>query len=188
MNCDRVHEELELSFGARAISAEVAEHLGHCEACRAYHEELLSLMSDLGEDENVGISPAAIEQTIRAVERRIAPARPTSITTSTWVRPLLRFAAAAAVVLFAYGAYQLGLMQSGGSENRSATGAASAAGNLVSMLQSDVDTSMDDNMVSVLIDEYSSGASLGASEALIGDITEDEMKYLEKNFEVGDLL
>lgn len=170
------------------MSAEVAEHLGHCESCRAYHDELLSLMSDLGEDENVGISPAEIERAVHAVERRIAPARRAPVISSIWVRPLFRFAAAAAVVLFAYGAYRLGLMQSAGVDNQSATSVTSATGNLVSMLQSDVDTTMDDNMVSVLIDEYSSGANLGASEALIGDITEDEMKYLEKNFEVGDLL
>ena len=59
---------------------------------------------------------------------------------------------------------------------------------MTAFVQSDDVTEMDDNMVSVLIDEYSAGARIGADEALLGDITADEMQYLMENLKVGELL
>jgi len=188
MNCGQVREELELSFGGTLLSEEAAEHIARCESCRAYRRELAGLVGRLGEDDNIDLSPAEIEHTVRAVEERIASKHQTKSVSLGWFRPVVRLAAAAAVVLFAWGAYEVGRMQGGTSVAQIGDTTSGYNGALTSFLQGDVDEELDDGFVSVLIDQYSSDYQFGAGEALIGDISEEELEYLVENFEVGDLL
>jgi len=188
MNCEQARQELELSFGGTALSDEAAEHLARCETCRAYRDELAALVGGLGQDDNIDLSPAEIEHAVRAVEERISPKQQTRLVSLGWFRPVVRLAAAAAVVLFAWGAYEVGRMQGGSSVAQFDDTTSGYNGALTSFLQGDVDEEMDDGFVSVLIDQYSSDYQFGAGEALIGDISEEELEYFVENFEVGDLL
>jgi hypothetical protein len=189
MNCDKVREELELSFGSFAVSDETAEHLKDCPACRAYSDELEQLMPSLGHDENIALSPVEIDRMVGAVESRIAPKQPKNITSLHWLRPAIGVAAAALMVTVAYGTYKLGQMQGDTATVEYAqTTVDTGYGSVNAFLQSELDAEMDDNMVSALIRDYSTNASLGASEAILDDISLEELEYLKKNLEVGDLL
>jgi predicted anti-sigma-YlaC factor YlaD len=188
MNCEQVREELELSFGGTSLSDEAAEHIARCESCRAYREELAALVGGLGEDDNIDLSPAEIKRTVRAVEERIGPKQQTQLVSLGWFRPVVRLAAAAALILFAWGAYEVGRMQGGGSVAQLGDTTSGNNGAQTSFLQGDLDEELDDGFVSVLIDQYSSDYHFGAGEALIGDISEEEMEYLVENLKVGDLL
>jgi len=188
MDCDQIHEELDLGFGSEMPSDEITRHLNECDACRAYHEQLTQLIAGLGEDQDIDLSPGDIERAVRGVEQRITPALTTPVVTLSWLRPVVRFAAAAMIVLVAYGAYEFGRTRPDGAANESGLPTDSGYGSVTAFLQSDDVTEMDDNMVSVLIDEYSAGTHIGADEALLGDITAEELEYLKKNLEVGELL
>ena len=188
MNCDQAREELDLSFGSKELSVEIAEHLRQCEVCRAYREQLTQLVAGLGEDKDIDLSPADIERAMRAVEQRITPVLTAPVISLNWLRPVVRFAAAAMIVLVAYGAYEFGKTRPDGVANESGLSTDGGYGSVTAFVQSDDVAEMDDNMVSVLIDEYSAGARIGADEALLGDITADELEYLTKNLEVGELL
>jgi predicted anti-sigma-YlaC factor YlaD len=188
MNCYQAREELDLSFGSEKLSDEITRHLNECEACRAYHEQLMRLVAGLGEDQDVDLSPAEIERAVRAVELRITPVLTAPAVTLGWLRPVTRFAAAAMIVLVAYGAYEFGKTRPDGAVSESGLMYDTGYGTVTAFLQNDDVTEMDDNMVSVLIDEYSASARIGADEALLGDITAEELEYLKKNLEVGELL
>ena len=188
MNCDQAREELELSFGSREPSVEITEHLSKCEVCRSYHEQLTQLVAGLGEDQDIDLSPADIVRAIRGVEQRLTPVLSTPVVSFSWLRPLARFAVAAMIVLVAYGAYELSKTNPDGAVSESDPSVDAGYGSVTAFLQYDDVTEMDDNMVSELIDEYSAGARMGADEALLGDITAEELEYLTKNLEVGELL
>lgn len=47
---------------------------------------------------------------------------------------------------------------------------------------------LDDNTIDQLLYDYTSNARYSAGERLLDDLSEDELKYLEKNFNVGDIL
>jgi hypothetical protein len=188
MNCDQVREELELSFGSEKLSDEITRHLSECADCRAYHEQLTHLAVGLGEDEDIDLSSAEIERAIGAVEERLTPVITTPVTRLNWWRPVLRFAAAAMIVLVAYGSYEFGKSRVGSEFTESTRSLDTGYGSVTAFLGSDDVTEMDDDMVSVLINEYSAGARMGADEALLGDITTEELEYLKKNIQVGELL
>lgn len=188
MNCNQIREELELSFGAEKLSDEIAAHLSQCEVCRAYQEQLVQLAVGLGDDEDIDLTSAEIERAIGAVEERLTPVITTQVTRLNRWRPVIRFAAAAMIVLVAYGSYEFGKTRQNGAINESELSVGTGYGSVTAFVQSDDVTEMDDNMVSVLIDEYSAGARIGADEALLGDITADEMQYLMENLKVGELL
>ena len=188
MNCDQVREELELSFGAGELSDEISRHLTECENCRAYHAELIKLEAGLGDDFDAGFTLAEIEQAVRGVEERIAPVKAKTAVSFGWFRPLVRLAAAAMIVLVAYGSYEFGKSRVDITISESGIMSDSGYGSVTTLLQSDEVTEMDDNMVSVLIDEYSTTSRMGADEALLGDITAEELEYLKENLKVGELL
>lgn len=188
MNCNQIREELELSFGLEKLSDEITRHLDECEACRAYHEQLMRLADGLGEDQDIDLSPADIERAVLGVEQRLGPVKTRPIAALKWLQPVVRFAAAAMIVLVAYGAYEFGKTRPDVAISESGLSTDTGYGSVTAFLQSDDVTEMDDNMVSVLIDEYSAGAHIGADEALLGDITAEELEYLKKNLEVGELL
>jgi hypothetical protein len=91
-------------------------------------------------------------------------------------------------VLVAYGSYEFGKSRVDSAVSESEVISDSGYGSVTALLQSDEVTEMDDDMVSVLINEYSATARIGADEALLGDITAEELEYLTKNLEVGELL
>ncbi len=189
MNCERVREELELGFGTGSISAEAAEHLKECETCLAYQHELDQLAPSLGHDENFALSKAEIERAVRAVERRIEPERAKNVISFGWFSPVVRAVAAVLVLAFAYGAYELGRMHGDTAPVEFAqTTVDTGYGSVGAFMQSQLDGEMDDGMVSAIIRDYSANTSLGASDALLDDISVEELEYLKKNLEVGDML
>ena len=188
MNCAQVREELELSFGSEQLSDEVTRHFSECEACRAYYAELIQLAAGLGDDLDAGLSTAEIERAVRGVEARIAPLKTRSVTSLRWFQPVVRLAAAAMVVLVAYGAYEFGKSRTGMVTSDDVIATDTGYGSLTAFLQTEDVSDLDDNMVSVLINEYSASAHMGADEALLGDITVEELEYLTKNLKVGELL
>ena len=188
MNCNQIREELELSFGSEKLSDEITRHLNECEACRAYHDQLIQLVAGLGEDQDIDLLPADIERAVRGVEQRLGPVKTRPVIALKWLQPVVRLAAAAMIVLVAYGAYEFGRTRTDSAGNESGLSTNTDYGSVTAFLQTDDVSEMDDNMVSVLIDEYSTSAHIGADEALLGDITAEELEYLKKNLEVGELL
>jgi len=188
MNCDQVRAELELSFGTGELSEQISKHLNECESCRAYQAELIKLASNLGDDFDSGFTLAEIEHAVRGVEERIAPVKTKPVISVKWFQPVVRLAAAAMVVLVAYGSYEFGKSRVDNAVSGTEVMSDSGYGGVTALLQSDEVTEMDDDMVSVLINEYSTSARIGADEALLGDITAEELEYLTKNLEVGELL
>jgi len=101
---------------------------------------------------------------------------------------MIRVAAAVLIVAVSFSVYQLGKY----SQTTEAGGVDPSAGytygDVVSLWQGDLEEEMDEGLISILIDDYISDGYFEAGEALLGDISEEEMEYLVENFEVGELL
>jgi hypothetical protein len=186
MNCDKARELLELSFGSNDLPAELIRHLQECQTCAAFQAELNELSTGLGSDDDFVLAPADLERAVNAVGSAIAPQETTVVTSLRWLRPMIRIAAVVLVVAVSFSAYQIGKYS--GPSATSGDVSSSTYGDIVALWEGPLENEMDDDFVSILIEDYSDGNYYNAGEALLGDISEEELEYLLENLEVGELL
>ncbi len=188
MNCNQAHELLELSFGRNDLPTELVRHLSECPNCQAYREHLAQLGDSLGTDDDFAISPAELDRTARAVEQVVIPTPITRVVPRGWLRPMVRVAAAVLIVAVSFSAYQIGRYTQVSDTVEYDTTADLEYGSVVALWEAELEEEMDEGMISILIDDYSAGSYYEAGEALLGDISEEELEYFTEDFEVGELL
>jgi len=179
MNCEQVKEQLELYFGTDELPAEIEQHLQGCTSCRAHRLELQRLSEQLGVDADFEPSASDLERAVTGVGSRIGSDKAPSIIPVSWLRPLSRVAAAILIVGVSYTTYLLGRKQ--------AQYPTVATVDTVQTATSD-SAEMDDEFVSMLINDLSSDGYFDAGELLMNDLTDEEMEYLKENMTVGDIL
>ncbi len=193
MNCADCRQELELSFGQAEFDATVSEHLAQCANCRTYWAELAELAGSLPGDDAFMVDAATVEMLALKVDKTIDAQESKGKTTSgelskqrsllTWMRLLPAAAALLLVIGIGSAGYLLGRF-----DNRTTTITGNGAALEISQAMDDDYSEPDDPTVRLLLYDFASDRLYDASETLLDDITEEELRHLEQNFEVGDLL
>lgn len=148
----------------------------------------------LGSDEDFLPDDFDLDQAVAGLNEKIdAAEKTTSIASRPRITPAWKqlVASAAAVVLVvgtAYVGVQTGLIQL--KETPSGTASSLDTTTLLSQVneyESEL-YALADIDVQVLLQDAVAGDGTASTERLLGDLTEDELEYLEANFDVGDLL
>jgi predicted anti-sigma-YlaC factor YlaD len=187
MTCERARELLELAFGAELADPELERHLETCPDCRAYRDELETLAWGLGRDVEFKLDEYEVGRVAALVDQSIARDSHTTIIPVNWLRRLTRVAAAVFIVAASLTAYRLG-QQNGLTSVQTASVQADNAAVLGTADYADESLYLDEGMVNLLIQDYAPGGLLGTDQYLINDLSDEEMRYLENNFDVGELL
>ncbi len=177
-----------LHFGQTDLPGELGSHLEGCAACRTLWQELSNLKEGLGRDQEFHPSDLSSEQLCAEVDKKI---REIEVASERAI-PIARrrrldftpVAAAAALVLVV----AAGLFVSNGRlpdlrESESATGQSDAL-----VLNDVADEQPDAATVDFLIEDFTARHAYDASEWLLDDLTDEEIDYLERTFDVGNLL
>ncbi len=182
MTCEQWREEYDLYLGQTELPADLQAHLATCEACRTYVEQMNALASSLGDDSLFDANVFETNRVVCQVEDAIAE-KEQPAPSFVW---RFRFIAAAAVIVLAVAVgvnqYRDGAMV----ERTTSSDSISLAALDTNPLVSDSVQVSTAELEKMLFD-YSSQNSDAADE-LLQNLTEEEIRYLEKNFDVGELL
>jgi hypothetical protein len=187
MTCEKARERLELAFGAELTDPELERHIETCPDCRAYRDELQTLAWGLGTDEDFALDEYEVGRVAALVDEAIARDPHTTVIPVNWLRRLTRVAAAVLIVAASLTAYRLGQMN-GLASLETATATNETPEVFSSSGYADESVYLDEGMVNLLIQDYAPGGLLGTDQYLIDDLSDEEMRYLENNFDVGELL
>ena len=197
MNCKDVIELLVTGFGFDDLPAELRQHIDQCPDCMALQQELQSIHRKVEQSSEFDFTDAEIENAVAGVEKRLdadivstitAKQNSSQFTTfANWLRPMARIAAVVLFVAATYGAYRVGQLQVGTSPGIDSLVVSGDGIDESDWLDSNTEY-MDDAMISTLIDDFSDHGYFEAGEAILDDLTDEEMEYLIENFDVGDIL
>ncbi len=187
MTCERAQELLLELFGGEKMTPEVREHLAACADCRSFWRELQDLSGRLGSDEMFAISDEEAEAAVARVDAALVPRRRCE-------RPLMSFwhrvrsnvalpAAAAILVLGISVSLYLSETESGLAGFSTSPDVDMGIAELVTG-----EEDLDRATVDVLLYDLTAQHASFASELLLEDLTEEELEYLEKSFDVKELL
>ena len=186
MNRDELQNELLLYLGQETLPSELQEQLEGDPETRAWFEELRVAAKHMGSDDDFAPFGLDEDRFVSSVERQIAKEterkttwfKITDITSFAWQKAL----PVAAAILLVLGVYELGQWR----------GSSAIADRTFDTTGSEItpveEEALDDQMVSLLLWDYGEKADFQASEQLLNDLTDEELEYLEKNFDVGELL
>jgi hypothetical protein len=187
MNCRAVQDELMLGFGIGRLSDEAEGHVARCAACRELQLSLQSLAGKMGSDQafypdevEVERLMARMEDTLDSTRSRREPAAH-----PFFARNLLRYAAVLAVPVIAAGLYLAGYMPfREGDQTMVAVQSETAGvwGDSAGVYE------VSDAAAEALLYEYSARNQFTAGDELLDDLTAEELEYLKRNFDVGELL
>lgn len=185
MNCQQIKDELVLLIGADSIPQEIQKHLDSCDDCRAFWTELTAVTDSLGKDEDFYPDDATLESAVNRVDERIDQLEMKKVTDvrSAW----FSFVPAAAAVILLVGvsvsAYLMGWFTPGNGQ----AGLTSPDTAWVTLENGDIDIIQNSSLDYVM---YQSTAYdyTASTELLYEELTEEELEYLDENFDVGEIL
>jgi hypothetical protein len=185
MECGGFKDRLSGRVGYLFLEANEREHLEQCPECRSLYEEYLKLENDLN---NLAIKPlSAVEFAMvqQKLDKKINRFQRKAISFyGLFTRYGAGFVAAAFLFFvslwsgFEYGVYY--------TENETAYDSYYLADNGYS--ESDEVETMDDEYIGLLLNDYTQNYGFNSSDLLLGDLTQDELEYLENNLNAGDIL
>ncbi|UCC44051.1 MAG: hypothetical protein JSU65_13220 [Candidatus Zixiibacteriota bacterium] len=177
MNCRECQDELLLYGGVEALPEELSNHLDSCEACRRYLDEISEIAARFRADSDLVSESVDVERFVEGVEARIGRSRVDRLPAVTWVRHV----AYAASILLVAGIMSVGLRY---------VDRDSPVNGVPPSTDQDyyAEEELDEGVVDIVISDFSSRGFLEAGDELLNDVTEDELKYLEENFDVRNLL
>lgn len=189
MNCRTYRDEMLLHLGQPVLPEELRAHMDSCAECRRAWDTLTGAARHLADDTLFALDPSAQADLLGRIEQRIAPTVITDIRPRVWIRY-----AAAVAALFAVGI--IGLLSTlkltdNGSVPTAILNVPDSVVYSVTDAAYDLGLTDEDlaaGDVRVLLDDYVSQSGGQGSDSLLGGISEDEMKYLQENLKVGDLL
>jgi len=185
MNCRNIQDELILYTGKRELPPDLQAHVNGCAACRSFWTEIISATAGLGSDSDFYLSETEIEASVSRVDERIDRLELGKVTDvrSAWKS----FVPAAAAVVLLVGMsliiYVAGWLNGDGGQTALDTPDTS----FVTLENGDMGALSENDFEYILyqvsIDHLGTG-----SEVLFDDITEEEIEYLDQNFDVGEIL
>ncbi|MEW6052004.1 MAG: hypothetical protein AB1644_13200 [Candidatus Zixiibacteriota bacterium] len=190
MNCTQFRDEMALYVGQEQLPEEFRAHLNGCEACRKAWGELLLAASHLGNDSLFAVDKSEQDEMVARIEERIGVTRITDIRPRRWIQYA---AAVAAVLLLGLIAILSALNYSDMAPTVPSAGVDTSDSAVYSITDAaydlgTADESLDDDAVGALMYDLVSQNGQQASDTLLNGLSEDELKYLEANLKVGDLL
>jgi hypothetical protein len=188
ITCAACRDELLLYLNhAEVLTPVLRQHLGVCEECHRYYRELGEINRRLGDDASFLPDDLDEEQFVAAVERGIAGMPPPRVVVSVW----RRYLPAVAAILMVFGITLLGSREmridyshDGAARNQ----ALSESGSLLCTLYATEVDDFDDEVLDLILSDFAAKAYFEAGERLLDDLSEEELQYLEENFDVGDIL
>lgn len=182
MNCQQVKDELLLYVGADSIPEDIRKHLDSCTGCRTFWSELTAVAKTIGNDEDFYIGDIELESAVNRVDARIDQLEMKKVTDvrSAWFSYVPAAAAVILLVGISLSAYLMGWFARGDSE----AGLSSQDTSWVTIENGDVDIIENSGIDYVVYQsEYPASAEL-----LYDDLTDEELEYLDENFDVGEIL
>lgn len=180
MDCSKVQQQLLESFPATDLDPAIEEHLAHCEQCRLIRDEMLTLDDAMGSDEDFYPDAHEAQMVLEQVEKAIALPRVTKL---NLYRPVA--IAASVVLIVSVSLISLMISRNDSSEIVSPSLVADSAEYLSSQMASG---ELDPSTLKEVLGDFTSNHGYQASDLLLDDISDEELQYLENNFDVEDLL
>lgn len=181
MTCEHMREELDLLVGQPELPSHITSHLEVCADCRKYFGELQAISEHMQDHSYFGLNEDESSDLLAGINEAIGP-RPTIVTSLRW----LRYAAAAAVVTISVSIGYYELRKGVPSETQPSTDSTPA---IVSDSLNVVDSlSLSSEDIEQLMQEYTSDVSVTTDPNVLENLSDEELKYVEKNLNVGDLL
>ena len=189
MNCNDCQNLILENFGSSELQFDCLEHLQSCSSCRQFHLELAPLRRRLGDDTLFHLTQSESSSFLETLSQRLD--RPHVID----IRPrfaLRRLAIAAALLLLAgAGAFRLWYATDSGSADSVAVVESGPVADSLLAIAVDLPADsldLNDHDVQILLHDFSQNRGFEATESLLNDLTDDEIKYLQKNLNKGDIL
>lgn len=182
MNCKQCQHQLLLYFGQKELPENLQEHLLKCNSCKKHKDELDALAEKSGSDKDFYPDDYMTEQMVKRVNKAIDNLEHSKITKTKniWHSYI---PAAAAVILFV-GLSLIGyLYVLKGNDHQQAT-----INNSDSLIVQTENKDLNTEDLPSLLFEFTAENQENARDLLIDNITDEDLKYLEKNFDVGEIL
>ncbi len=184
MNCPYIQDELLLNVGSEVLPDNLQAHLDACSDCRAFWTELCSATRTVGSDEDFFLDQSTIETQVANVDRRIDELELGKVTDvrSAWRSFVPAAAAVVLLVGLSSAVYMMGWFGSGPvlTDRPVEDTLMAQAPNVMDII--------DENDIDYILYEFAADRNASTSELLMEDLTEEELEYLENNFDVGELL
>jgi len=187
MNCSECRDELLLRVGqAEPLPSGLRDHLNSCDECRKIYQELKVNCERLGNDTDFVPDGLTEEQFVAAVERRIERVRPSRVTWVAW----RRYVPVVAAILIVFAITLLGYRELRIEHDN---GVVQTADTLVSdgllwTLYDQEINDFDDEFFNLILSDFVIDRYFDAGEQLLDDLSEEELQYLQENFNVGEIL
>jgi len=182
MNCHEFRKRCETMLGNLHPDEQEREHLESCPACRDFYRSLEMLQDSLNEISASGLSPAESMRLEAGLDERINRYQQRSL---SFYRISLRVSTAvAALVLVVF----IGLWT--GSDQEAVDTEFTSIGEMF-IFDSSADEEnleFDEEYVNIVIDDYVDRYGFESGGQLLGDISEEELEYLNSTFDMGDIL
>ncbi|MEA2031364.1 MAG: hypothetical protein U9N55_07205 [candidate division Zixibacteria bacterium] len=185
MNCHKVQEELYEHFGQKKLPDYLEEHLIQCDDCRSLWHELGQLEPGLGNDESFYFAPDEIDEMTQHIENSIDDTTPRNVTLFHRIAQIALPVAASLLLLF--GISKLANDPVTLNYNQDSTLYSITEFNNLTY-SNDNNSELDVVTFNLLLQDYTSDVTTASGEALLDDITDDELEYLKDNLDMGDFL
>lgn len=185
MTCQQIQDELLLLIGEKHLPEELQKHLAGCEQCRSFYDELTSAVGQIGSDEDFFVGEAEVERMVQKVDEKIDTVELTKVTNISSI--VASYVPAAAAVILVVGvsfmAYMFGWF--GGNGQQMAW--VHPDSTLVDV-NPEIIAEIDDNDMDYFFYGSSTGDYQATSNLLFEEMTEEDLKYLDENFDVKEIL
>lgn len=185
MNCKDFRDELILYIGGHDLPEDIRAHLESCSDCRAFWTELNSVTGNLGKDSDFYLDEAELEASASGVDERIDRLELGRVTDARWAWKSFVPAVAAMVLLVGMSLiiYTAGWLSGNGGQ----AGLEVEDSLFVTVENGEVDVLSESDYEYILY-QVSVDGRAATSEALFDEITEEELEYLQQNFDIGEIL
>lgn len=200
MDCGQLKKELRLQLGTTGLSENQRVHLAECPDCAEFYKELLALEKPLKE---MPVPAMTIRESVLLNERldtQIELIKSRGIRSYRSAAGLGALAVTVLLVVFIsfWNRYSIPetISKNGAAQSSYVLAADSAIDNIVgsidstqfAMIASSDDEPVDSSYYLMAIDSYVQRVGSGAGELILGDISDEELEYLEEKIDWSDIL
>lgn len=185
MNCQQIKDELLTLVGSETMPQEIQEHLNTCAGCRTFWAELTALTGSLGSDENFYLGETELQSAVDGVDARIDQLEMRKVTDvrSAWYSYVPAAAAVILLVGISISAYLMGWFTRGDGQAE----LTSPDTAWVVLENGDLDV-IDNGSFDYVMYQSTAYDYTASAELLYDELTEEELEYLDENFDVGEIL
>jgi len=182
MNCELFIEKISLKLGAMNLDAEERVHLESCAECRACYESLLSLESSLDVYTPEPLSGTEIASFNDGLDEKIG--RHLNRATGFYRLAVRYGVAVSAVFLLVF----ISIFSNKEMKENGTDTLLYYFSDYTGELELYDDTWVDDEYVEEAVGAFVRYNGIGSSELVVGELSAEELQYLENNLDVGGLL